>query len=321
MRFGALDSAPVRVGGSSAEALAESLARAEHLEGLGCDRMWFTEHHLAPDVASSSPLTLVGQAATRTSRMRLGAGGVMIRNHPPLVAAEQAATLSLLHPGRVDVGLGRSGGSEPATDVRIRRTVLNYDNFDDDVRETVHLLDRLGAEGVEVFVLAASPGTATFAGREGLGLAVAGHVAPADMDRAVEAYREHFRPRFGRDNSYIVLCLPVIIAESDEEARWWFRSVQQRYLDRLRSGGAPMRPPEDAELDWSASERYRVEGMLAAALVGSDPTVHARLLDIDRRLAPDEVMAMTDLTDPEVTLRSFAGLAKVIAAVPDVARR
>jgi luciferase family oxidoreductase group 1 len=319
VRFGALDSAPVRAGASVGDALAEALARAARLEELGGHRLWFTEHHLAADVASSSPLTLVGAAAARTRRIRLGAGGVMIRNHAPLVAAEQAATLSLLHPGRVDVGLGRSGGSEPATDARIRRTVLAYDSFDDDVRETVHLLDRLGADGVEVFVLAASPATATFAAREGLGLAVAGHVAPADMDRTVAAYREHFRSRGGRP--CVVACLPVLVAGSDDEARWWFRSVQQRYLDRLRTGGAAMRPPDEVELDWSASERYRVEGMLEGALVGSVETVRRRLLDVDRRLAPDEVMAMTDLTDSDVTMRSFAALAEVVTTSPEAARR
>ena len=160
MRFGVLDSAPVCAGGSVADALAGSLERAGRLEELGCHRLWFTEHHLAPDVASSSPLTLAGQAATRTRRLRLGAGGVMIRNHAPLVAAEQAAMLSALYPGRIDVGLGRSGGSEPTTDLRIRRTVLDYDSFDDDVRETVHHHDVLGADGAEVFVLGASPATA-----------------------------------------------------------------------------------------------------------------------------------------------------------------
>ena len=320
MRFGVLDSAPVCAGGSVADALAGSLARAGRLEELGCHRLWFTEHHLAPDVASSSPLTLVGQAALRTDRMRLGAGGVMIRNHAPLVAAEQAATLSLLHPGRVDVGLGRSGGSEPTTDLRIRRTVLPYDSFDDDVRETVHHLDQLGADGVEVFVLAASPGTATFAAREGLGLGVAGHVAPADMDRTVAAYRERCRPRStlgepGRDRPHVVVCLPVVVGESDDEAHWWHRCVQQRYLDRLRTGGAPLRRPDDVELDWSAGERYRVDGMLEAALVGSADTVRAQLRDVARRLAPDEVMAMTDLPDSEVTVRSYTRLAEIAADV------
>jgi luciferase family oxidoreductase group 1 len=320
VRFSALDSAPVRVGASVATALDECLARAERLDELGCRRLWFTEHHLAPDVASCAPLALVGQAATRTGRMRLGAGGVMIRNHAPLIAAEQAATLSLLHPGRVDVGLGRSGGSEPATDLRIRRTVLGYDGFDDDVRETVHHLDRLGADGVEVFVLAASPATATFAAREGLGLAVAGHVAPAELDRAVSAYRRHFRPRPGREHPYVVVCLPVVVGESDAEARRWFRSVQQRYLDRLRTGGAPLRAPDDVELDWSASERYRVDAMLDAAVVGSVETVRTALSDVDRRLAPDEVMAMTDLPDPDATLRSFAALAAVVGRVAESAR-
>ena len=316
MRFSALDSAPVRAGGSAGEALAESLVRAGRLDELGCHRLWFTEHHLAPDVASSSPLTLAGQAATRTCRLRLGAGGVMIRNHAPLVAAEQAAMLSLLYPGRIDVGLGRSGGSEPTTDLRIRRTVLDYDSFDDDVRETVHHLDGLGADGVQVFVLGASPATAVLAAREGLGLAVAGHVAPADMDRTVAAYRERYRPRPGRERPYVVLCLPILVAGSDDEARSWHRCVQQRYLDRLRTGGAPMRRPDDVDLDWSASERYRVEGMLEAALVGSADTVRGQLLDVVRRLAPDEVMAMTDLPDPEVTIGSYTRLAEIAESIP-----
>jgi luciferase family oxidoreductase group 1 len=247
--------------------------------------------------------------------MRLGAGGVMIRNHAPLVAAEQAATLSLLHPGRVDVGLGRAGGSEPATDVRIRRTVVAYDSFEDDVRETVYHLDQLGADGVEVFVLGCSRKTASFAAREGLGLAVAGHVAPAGIDGAVTAYRECFRPRPGRDHPGLLVCLPILVADTDEEARWWFRSVQRRYLDRLRTGGAPMRPPEAAELDWSSSERYRVEAMLDAALVGSARTVASRLCEGGRRWSPDEIMAMTDLPDPDVTMSSHARLARVMAGL------
>jgi len=182
-------------------------------------------------------------------------------------------------------------------------------------------LDQLGADGVEVFVLGSSRATATIAAREGLGLAVAGHVAPADLDGTVEAYREWFRPRPGVDGRhaapYVLLCLPVLVAESDDEARWWFRSVQQRYLDRLRTGGAPVRPPDDLELDWSTSERYRVEGMLEAAVVGSERTVRARLDDVALRRAPDEVMAMTDLPDPGATLRSYTRLAGLVAAAGD----
>lgn len=291
------------------------MERARHLDELGCHRLWFTEHHLAPDVASTSPLLLVGQAATGTSHVRLGAGGVMIRNHAPLIAAEQGLTLSVLHPGRVDLGLGRAGGSEPATDVRIRRTPVEYDSFQDDVRETVDTLDRLGAEGVQVFVLASSRETAAFAGREGLGLAVAGHIAPAGIDGALSAYRERFRPRPRRDRPVAVLCLPIMVADSDDEARWWFRSVQRRYLDRLRTGGAPLLPPEAAELDWSASERYRVDGMLDAALVGSAATVRAKLRDVVRRWAPDEVMAMSDLPDSGATLRSYAHLAEITSGL------
>jgi luciferase family oxidoreductase group 1 len=245
----------------------------------------------------------------------------MIRNHAPLVAAEQAAMLSQLYPGRLDVGLGRSGGSEPTTDLRIRRTVLDYDSFDDDVRETVHHLGALGADGVEVFVLAATPGTATFAAREGLGLALAGHVAPDGIDRAVAAYRQHFRSWPGRDRPHVVLCLPVLVADSDDEARWWHRCVQQRYLDRLRTGGAPMRRPDEVDLDWSGSERYRVDVMLEAAVVGSADTVRRQLRALVGRLAPDEVMAMADLPDPGVTLRSDALLAEIAAGLTTAAVR
>jgi alkanesulfonate monooxygenase SsuD/methylene tetrahydromethanopterin reductase-like flavin-dependent oxidoreductase (luciferase family) len=169
---------------------------------------------------------------------------------------------------------------------------------------------------VQVFVLGASPATAVLAAREGLGLAVAGHVAPVDMDRTVAAYRERYRPRPGRDRPCVVLCLPILVAGSDDEARSWHRCVQQRYLDRLRTGGAPMRRPDDVDLDWSASERYRVEGMLEVALVGSADTVRGQLHDVVQRLAPDEVMAMTDLPDPEVTIGSYTGLAEIAESIP-----
>jgi alkanesulfonate monooxygenase SsuD/methylene tetrahydromethanopterin reductase-like flavin-dependent oxidoreductase (luciferase family) len=201
--------------------------------------------------------------------------------------------------------------------MRIRRTVLDYDSFEDDVRETVHHLDELGADGVQVFVLAASAATARFAGRLGLGLALAGHVAPAGIEDAVRAYRECFRPRSGSPGPWTLLCLPIVVAGSDDEARWWFRSVQRRYLDRLRTGGAPMLPPQDAELDWSASERYRVEAMLAAGVVGSDRTVESCLQEVRRRLAPDEIMAMTDLPDTSVTMNSHVRLAGIAATMGD----
>jgi alkanesulfonate monooxygenase SsuD/methylene tetrahydromethanopterin reductase-like flavin-dependent oxidoreductase (luciferase family) len=135
------------------------------------------------------------------------------------------------------------------------------------------------------------------------------------MDVVVATYRQRFRPRPGGGDPWVVLCLPIVIATCDDEADWWFRSVQRRYLDRLRTGGAPMRPPEAAHLDWSASERYRVDAMLDAAIVGSDRTVASRLRDVVGRLAPDEVMAMTDLPDPEATRSSYVRLARTVATL------
>ena len=258
MRFGVLDSAPVCAGGSVADALAGSLARAGRLEELGCHRLWFTEHHLAPDVASSSPLTLVAEAATRTRRMRLGAGGVMIRNHAPLVAAEQAATLSLLHPGRVDVGLGRSGGSEPTTDLRIRRTVLHVRQLrrrrpGDRPPPRRARCRRCG--GLRPGRLARHRDLRGAGGsRSGGGRArrARGHGPDRrGLPGALPASPDHPGAP-GRDRPYVV-ALPArsSSASSDDEARWWHRCVQQRYLDRLRTGGAPLRGPDDVELDWS----------------------------------------------------------------------
>ena len=245
----------------------------------------------------------------------------MIRNHAPLVIAEQVVNLSLLHPGRIDLGLGRSGGSEPATDAKLRRTIVEYGSFEDDVAETLYYLDQLRAADVETIILAGSGDTARFAGRHGLGLAVAGHIAPAGMDEAIASYRAAFRPGPARARPRVVLCLPILIADSEEEAVWWFRSVQQRYLDRLRTGGAPMRSPHDADLDWSASERYRVDAMLDAALVGSTASVFAQLRNISSRWSPDEVMAMSDLPDAAMTMNSHVRLADVTSATePSLSR-
>ena len=270
-----LDSAPVRVDGTGAEALTESLERAQQLDQIGCHRLWFTEHHLAPDVASTSPLTMVGQVAARTTNLRLGAGGVMIRNHPPLVIAEQAATLSLLYPDRIDL---ESVGPAVRTTRPTRGSVERSWTTTASTRtssETIHLLGATRCQrggGVR-------PGELT-GDREvrrppGLG---PGRGRPRRPGGHRE--RDHRLSRVvpcpAAAQPWVVLCLPVVIAQSDADARWWFRSVQRRYLDRLRTGGAPMVLPADADLDWSASESYRVDGMLEAAIVGSPGTVKLR---------------------------------------------
>ncbi|TIC81767.1 MsnO8 family LLM class oxidoreductase [Nocardioides sp. GY 10127] len=295
---------PAAAGDAVGTALARALVRAERLDALGAHRVWFTELHAGRpgdgDAASSDPLLLAALAAQRTTRVRLGAGGVMSRNHSPFLVAERARLVAALAPGRVDLGLGSASGGDDRTDAWIRRTPVPYESFADDVRETLGFLDASSAgvagSGVEPVLLVGSRAGGELAGRLGLPVALAGHVAPDGVPAAVRAYRESFRPRPGGPAApHVVACLPVLVAECDEAARHRFRSVQRRALDRVRHGGRPLVACEDAVLDWSAAERYRAEGQLAAAVTGSPATVAAALREVLAAWGADELLAVTDL--------------------------
>ena len=225
----------------------------------------------------------------------------MIRNHAPLVAAEQAAMLSALYRGSTSGWAGPVARSRGR--MRIRRTVVDYDGFEDDVQETVHHLDGLGRRraGLRPGVLPRHGGLRR---ARRLGLAVAGHIARG-LDGAVAAYQDASVPFRScdrpSDHPYVMLCLPVLVADSDDEAAVVASSPAALPGPVAHRGS---RCADEVDLDWSTGERYRVDGMLEAALVGSADTVRGQLLDVVRRLAPDEVMAMTDLPDPEVTMSS-----------------
>ena len=263
-----LDLAPVGTGRTSAEALADSTALARSADALGYRRFWVAEHHSMPAVASTSPGVLLAHLGASTEKIRLGSGGVMLPNHPPLVIAEQFAMLEALHPGRVDLGIGRAPGADQATAAALRRTVegLGAEDFPAELMDVLHLLGQLPAGRApsgaasrltatpapagtpEVWLLGSSTFSAQLAGELGLPFSYAHHFGTGITTQAAEVYRASFRPSAVLDAPHLMVSASVIVAESDERAEWLAGPSKVMAL-RLRTRGAlaPIETPEDAE--------------------------------------------------------------------------
>jgi luciferase family oxidoreductase group 1 len=263
-----LDLAPVGTGRTSADALADATALARSADALGYRRFWVAEHHAMPAVASTSPGVLLAHLGASTERIRLGSGGVMLPNHPPLVIAEQFAMLEALHPGRVDLGIGRAPGADQATAAALRRTVegLGAEDFPAELMDVLHLLGQLPAGRAasaaasrltatpaptgtpEVWLLGSSTFSAQLAGELGLPFSYAHHFGTGITTQAAEVYRASFRPSAALDAPHLMVSASVIVAESDEHADWLAGPSKVMSL-RLRTRGAlaPIETPEDAE--------------------------------------------------------------------------
>jgi luciferase family oxidoreductase group 1 len=263
-----LDLAPVGTGRTSAEALADSTALARSADALGYRRFWVAEHHSMPAVASTSPGVLLAHLGASTETIRLGSGGVMLPNHPPLVIAEQFAMLEALHPGRVDLGIGRAPGADQATAAALRRTVegLGAEDFPAELMDVLHLLGQLPAGRAasaaasrltatpaptgtpEVWLLGSSTFSAQLAGELGLPFSYAHHFGTGITTQAAEVYRASFRPSAVLDAPHLMVSASVVVAESDERAEWLAGPSKVMAL-RLRTRGAlaPIETPEDAE--------------------------------------------------------------------------
>ncbi|HEX5705713.1 MAG TPA: LLM class flavin-dependent oxidoreductase [Pyrinomonadaceae bacterium] len=313
-----LDLAPVRSGGRIADAFREMTELARHVERLGFTRFWLAEHHNMPGIASAATAVLVGHVAGSTRTIRVGSGGVMLPNHSPLVVAEQFGTLESLYPGRVDLGIGRAPGTDQRTARALRRTFNNPDeDFPRDVAEllsyfappregqAVRAVPGAGLD-VPVWILGSSLFGARLAASMGLRFAFASHFAPDMMTRALEIYRAEFRPSAALDKPYAMLGLNAYAAETDEEARRLFTSVQQQFL-RLRRGQAgPLPPPvETLEGSWTAAERAGVEHALSCSVVGSHATVRRALKEFVAATRADELMLVAQIYDHAARLRSF----------------
>ena len=319
-----LDLSPVPEGSSAGQSLRNTLDLARHAEALGYKRYWLAEHHNMPGIASAATSVVIGHVAMATKRIRVGAGGIMLPNHAPLVIAEQFGTLAALHPGRVDLGLGREPGTDMITARALRRNLeAGVDGFPNDVVELMGYFEpaqdnqRVRAvpgegEQVEVWMLGSSTYGAQLAAILGLPYAFASHFAPAEMEHAIEIYRSRFQPSQRLDKPHFMLGLNVFAADTDAEAQLLFSSLQQAFVN-LRTGRPGKLPPPvenyTATLDPMATAM--LDQALSCSIVGTPETVRRGLEAFVARHGPDELMVTAQIFDHEARKRSFEILAEV----------
>jgi luciferase family oxidoreductase group 1 len=317
-----LDLAPIRQGGSAGETFRDSVSLAQHAESLGYQRYWLAEHHNIAGIASAATSVLIGHVAGQTSSIRVGSGGIMLPNHPPLVIAEQFGTLETLYPGRIDLGLGRAPGSDGATMRAMRRHAhAGVDDFperleelrrylgEEDPQQTVKAVPGQGTH-VPIWLLGSSGYSAQLAAKLGLPFAFAAQFAPGYLFEALRLYRDNFRPSEHLDAPYAMVGLPVMAAESDEMAHYLTTTAQQKFLNLIRGKPTQSLPPVDA-LDWSPMERAQVEQFLGAAIIGGPETVKAQLEAFQERTGANELMINSDFYSHADRLRSYEIVAQV----------
>ena len=316
--FSFLDLVPVREGGTVAQAIAQSVRTAQHVEQLGFTRYWLAEHHNMTGIACSATAVLVGHIAGATSRIRVGSGGVMLPNHAPLVVAEAFGTLAELYPGRIDLGLGRAPGTDGPTMRALRRDrVETEEDFPRDVAELQRLLgpaqpgQRITAvpgagTHVPIWLLGSSLFSAQLAAHMGLPYAFASHFAPRMLLQALALYRQLFRPSATLAKPYVVVGVPVVAAPTDAEAEFLASSTYQRVLGILtgRRGQLPA-PVENFMATLGPQERAGIADFLAAAVIGGPDTVRAGFAALAQATQADEFMLVSDVFDPALRLRSL----------------
>ncbi|MGM0544466.1 MAG: LLM class flavin-dependent oxidoreductase [Pseudomonadota bacterium] len=311
-----LDLAPIRQGGSAAETFQDSVSLAKLAEQLGYERYWLAEHHNIEGIASAATAVLIGHIAGHTSRIRVGSGGIMLPNHPPLVVAEQFGTLETLYPGRIDLGLGRAPGSDGATMQAMRRHArAGVDDFpaqldalrgylgDAPPQQRVKAVPGQGTH-VPIWLLGSSGFSAQLAAKLGLPFAFAAQFAPGYLFEALRLYRDNFQPSAHLDAPYATVGLPVIAAESDAMAHYLATTAQQKFLNLIRGKPTVSMPPVE-QLDWTPMERAQVEQFLGAAIIGGPETVKARLSEFQARTGANELMINSDFYDPQDRLKSY----------------
>ncbi|MEP9366658.1 LLM class flavin-dependent oxidoreductase [Xanthobacter sp. VNH20] len=323
-----LDLAPVPDGGTPADALARSLDLARHAEAWGYTRFWLAEHHNMIGIASAATSVVIAHVAGGTKTIRVGAGGIMLPNHSPLVIAEQFGTLATLFPGRIDLGLGRAPGTDQRTWRALHRDPAASDRFPQDVLELQALLGPARPDQairavpgtgthVPLWILGSSLFGAQLAAMLGLPYAFASHFAPDALLQALEVYRERFEPSAQLAKPHAMVGVNVIAAETDAEAKRLFTSAQQAFTNMFRgTRGLLPRPIDDIETYWSPMEKSQASSMLACSVVGGPATVRAGLERLLEQTGADEFMVAAAIHDHGARLRSYEILAEVGAIAP-----
>ncbi|HKB12579.1 MAG TPA: LLM class flavin-dependent oxidoreductase [Vicinamibacterales bacterium] len=318
MPLSVLDLAPIVLGGSAADAFRNTLDLARHAERWGFKRYWLAEHHNMPGIASAATAIVIAHVAAGTSTIRVGAGGVMLPNHSPLVIAEQFGTLESLFPGRIDLGLGRAPGTDQNTARALRRHGdLAAESFPQDVMELqAYFEDPMPGEliravpgaglKVPIWLLGSSLFSAQLAAALGLPFAFASHFAPDLLHQALQIYRAQFRPSASLATPYTMAGVSVFAADTDKEARRLFTSLQMQWVNLRRGRPGPLQPPVDSLDDfWSPAERAGVNHALRYAIVGEPAGVAAGLRAFAAETGVDELMITSQIFDHAARLRSY----------------
>ena len=329
-----LDLVPVPSGSTPAEAVTRSVELARLAESLGYRRYWVAEHHNMPGVASSTPAVMATHLAAATSTMRIGAGGVMLPNHAPLAVAEAWGLLATMHPGRIDLGIGRAPGTDPATARALRRAPETVSSSGDPFAEALgellaflygswpddHPFGRIRAVPAaevppSVWLLGSSTYGAQMAGMLGLPFCFAHHFSPGYTLPAAELYRSSFRPSAVLDEPHLAVGVAVLAADTDDEARYLHGSTRLSML-RLRTGrpGLLPRPEEAASYPWRADELAAVESFCGSHVVGSPATVRAGLDELVERTGADELVVTTSAWQHQARLQSYRLVAEAMVA-------
>ena len=324
VKLSVLDLAYIGEGFTPADALANSLDLAQHCEAAGFERFWLAEHHNLAGIASAAAAVCIGHVAGGTKTIRVGAGGIMLPNHSPMVIAEQFGTLATLYPGRIDLGLGRAPGTDQRTLQALRRGPESSEYFPQDVVELQALLGppkenqiihAIPGEdtNVPLWILGSSLFGAQLAAMLGLPYAFASHFAPQALMQAVSIYRERFKPSAQLAEPYVMVGCSAIVADSEDEARKLFTSPQQQFVHRMRGGRVKLPPPiDDIETFWSPTEKAQAPSMLGCAFHGSTETIKEKLAPLIEATGADELMVTAAIWDHKARVRSYELLAQAV---------
>lgn len=326
LKLSALDLSVVIEGGNAATAIARTVEAAQHVERLGYERIWLAEHHNMEYIASSATSVLIDHVAGKTTHIRVGSGGIMLPNHAPLAIAEQFGTLETLYPGRIDLGLGRAPGTDQLTAMALRRNNLNTAyHFPADVRELQLYFSDENSDGrvrafpgegsdIPIWILGSSTDSAYLAAEMGLPYAFAAHFAPTQFRAAISLYRQHFKPSAQLAEPYVLACVNVIAADTDEEAEVLATSMYRMFLGIVTNMRRPLPPPVPSmDPYWSPDVEAAVKQMTACTFIGSRDTLHAQLRKFTAETDIDELMTTGNIYDQGARLKSYSILREVIA--------
>ncbi len=297
-------------------AFSNAVALAQHTESLGFNRFWLAEHHNMEGVASTATVVLIGHIAAKTTTIRVGSGGIMLPNHAPLVVAEQFGTLGTLFPGRIDLGLGRAPGTDQMTATALRRDMKAVMDFEGNIKElrqyfspsnNTAAVRAIPGEGVDVpiWVLGSSTDSAYVAAALGLPYAFASHFAPAQLFEAISIYKEHFKPSAQLSAPYVMPCINVIAADTDEEARVMATSFKRLFLGILTGKRQKMGPPEDPDTFMDPMEEAALQQMIRFTFTGSKDTLQRNLQRFIEVTGCNELMITSPIYNFKDRLRSY----------------